>query len=93
MTESGLLSADGPLSLTQAVPGNLRTGPCGPVRPPYSTAGRSMDGPEEHAIHIPGEGKGLKPYVRHQSMPTHAMPMPCPHHAQIHVVVNALSLP
>ena len=35
MAELGLLSAGGPLPLTQAVPGNLSTGPSGHVRPPY----------------------------------------------------------
>ena len=35
MTESGLLSAGGPLPLTQAVPGNISTGPCGPGGAPY----------------------------------------------------------
>ena len=58
MTESGLLSAGGPLPLTQAVPGNLRTGPCGPVRPPY---GRTEHGRSRGARHsYPREGKGVK---------------------------------
>ena len=35
MAESSLFSAGGHLPLTQAVPGNLRTGPGGPAGPPY----------------------------------------------------------
>ena len=57
MAESGLLSAGGPLLLTQAVPGNLSTGPSGPVRPPY---GRTEHGRSRGARHsYPREGKGV----------------------------------
>ena len=65
MTESGLLSAGGPLPLTQAVPGNISTGPCGPGGAPYGAAGRSTDGPDGRAdpdgLPRPGDAKGLKP--------------------------------
>ena len=58
MAESGLLSAGGPLRLTQAVPGNLSTGPSGPVRPPY---GRTEHGRSREARHrISVDGKGLR---------------------------------
>ena len=57
MAESGLLSAGGPLPLTKAVPGNLSTGPSGPVRPPY---GRTEHGRSREARHrISVDGKGL----------------------------------
>ena len=58
MTESGLLSADGPLSLTQAVPGNLRTGPCGPVRPPYGRTEHGRSRGVRHRISLLRRGEG-----------------------------------
>ena len=86
MTESGLLSARGPLPLTQAVPGNLSTGPSGPARPPYGRAGRCKDGPEARSaaqrrrrsilsgIHIPAGGKGSTKYVQsHSTQIAHIM--------------------
>ena len=58
MTESGLLSAGGPLPLTQAVPGNLRTGPCGPGGAPY---GRTEYGRSRRSRgRSPGVVKGLR---------------------------------
>ena len=57
MTESGLLSAGGPLPLTQAVPGNLSTGPCGPGGAPY---GRTEYGRSRGARHrISGGMEGV----------------------------------
>ena len=60
MAESGLLSAGGPLLLTLSGPGEPKHG-CRVLAVTFAlpTAGRSMDGPEERAIHIPGKGKGL----------------------------------
>ena len=57
MTESGLLSAGGPLPLTQAVPGNISTGPCGPGGAPY---GRTEYGRSRRSRgRSPGVVKGL----------------------------------
>ena len=57
MAESGLLSAGGPLPLTQAVPGNLSTGPCGPGGAPY---GRTEYGRSRRSRgRSPGVVKGL----------------------------------
>ena len=59
MAESGLLSAGGPLPLplTQAVPGNLSTGPCGPGGAPY---GRTEYGRSRRSRgRSPGDVKGL----------------------------------
>ena len=51
-------SVGGHLPLTQAVPENLRTGPCGPAGPPY---GRTEHGRSRRARGLsPGEVKGLK---------------------------------
>ena len=56
MTESGLLSAGGPLPLTQAVPGNLSTGPSGPARPPYGRTEHGRSRGASHRISVGGEG-------------------------------------
>ena len=57
MAESSLFSAGGHLPLTQAVPGNLRTGPCDPAGPLY---GRTEHGRSRGARgRCTGVGKGL----------------------------------
>ena len=58
MAEKGLLSAGDPPSFALAVPGNLRTGPCGPAGPPY---GRTEHGRSRGVRHSNSRGgKGVK---------------------------------
>ena len=58
MAESSLFSAGGHLPLTQAVPGNLRTGPGGPAGPLY---GRTEHGRSRGARgRTPRDRKGVK---------------------------------
>ena len=65
MAESSLFSAGGHLPLTKSVPGNPRTRVLA-VPLALSTAGRSMDGPEERGDGLPGSGKGLTKGSRHR---------------------------
>ena len=58
MAESSLFSAGGHLPLTQAVQGNLSTGPCGPAGPLY---GRTEHGRSRGARgRTPRDRKGVK---------------------------------